>query len=43
MDCLCGLVERVPATDGVVVDVVEVVFGGCGEEVAELEVVQTAF
>ena len=43
VDLVGGVGERVPATEGVVADVVEVVFGGCGEEVAELEVVETAF
>ena len=43
VDLLGGAGEGVPATEGVVADVVEVVFGGCGEEVAELEVVETAF
>lgn len=43
VDLVGGVVRGVPATERVVADVVEVVFGGCGEEVPELEVVETAF
>jgi len=43
VDLLGGVGVGVPAREGVVADVVEVVFGGCGEEVAELEVVETTF
>jgi len=43
VDLVGSVGEGVPATEGVVADVVEVVFGGCGKEVAELEVVETAF